>query len=93
MFSQMLFLLVKKNGNSVSFRFAWSDPPKSITNSFNFAHSTFLAFVAENQKWVRGNYIQVRKAKEATSEINEELQRGGVLLDCISSKIHQRILA
>ena len=44
MFSQMLFLLVKKKMEillySVSFCL-----PKSITNSFNFAYSIFLAFV------------------------------------------------
>ena len=46
MFSQMLFLLVKKMEilfYSVSFCL-----PKSITNSFNFAYSIFLAFVAGN---------------------------------------------
>ena len=48
--------------------------PKSITNSFNFADSIFLAFLAGNLGWVAGNFMQVRKAKEATSEINEELQ-------------------
>ena len=61
-------------------------PPKSmITNSFNIVHSTFLAFVLGNYRWVGGNFIPVRKAKEATSERNEELHRRGVLLDCISS--------
>ena len=44
--------------------------PKSITNSFNFAYSIFLAFVAGNEGWVAGNFMQVKKAKEATSEIN-----------------------
>ena len=73
MVSEMLFLLVKKNGNSAySVSFC---PPKSITNSFNFAHSVFLAFVAGNQRSVSGNVMQVRKAKQATSLINEELQR------------------
>ena len=46
MFSQMLFLLVKKMEilfYSVSFCL-----PKSITNSFTFAYSIFLAFVAGN---------------------------------------------
>ena len=83
MFSQMLFLLVKKMKilfYSVSFC-----PPNSITNSFNFAHSTFLAFVAGNYGCSAGNFMQVRKAKEATSEINEEVQRRGVLLDRISN--------
>ena len=82
MFSQMLFLLVKKMEILFSVPFC---PLKSITNSYDFAHSTFLAFVLGNYRWVGGNFIPVRKAKEATSERNEELQRRGVLLDRISS--------
>ena len=42
----------------------------ATTNSFNFASSIFLAFVAGNLGWVAGNFMQVRKAKEVTSEIN-----------------------
>ena len=44
--------------------------PKSITNSFNFAYSIFLVFVAGNFLLVVGNFMQVRKAKEATPDIN-----------------------
>ena len=47
---------------------------KSISYSLNFAHSIFLALVARNEGRVAGNFMQVRKAKEATSEIHEELQ-------------------
>ena len=44
--------------------------PKSITITFNFAYSIFLAFVAGNFLLVAGNFMpEVRKAKEATSEI------------------------
>ena len=45
-------------------------PKSATTNSFNFASSIFLAFVAGNLGWVAGNFMQVRKAKEVTLEIN-----------------------
>ena len=76
MFSQMLFLLVTKM--EILFYSVTFCPSKSITNSFNFAHSTFLVFVAGNKRWAGGNFIQI-------SKINEELQRRGVLLDLIIS--------
>ena len=57
---------------SVSFSFVLSFEVNN--NSFNFAHSIFLVFVAGNFRLVVGNFMQVRRAKETTSEINEELQ-------------------
>ena len=57
--------------HSISLSFVLSF--EANNNSFNFAHSIFLAFVAGSWRWVAGNFMQVRKAKEATSEINEEL--------------------
>ena len=53
MFSQILFFLVKKKLEILFYSVSFC-PPKSITNSFNFAHSTFLAFVAGNYRWVGG---------------------------------------
>ena len=84
MFSQMLFLLVKKMEilfYSVSFCL-----PKWITNSFNFAYSIFLALVAGNFLVVAGNFMQVRKGKEGNfgNKLRATGSRG-VLLGRISS--------
>ena len=57
-----------------SISFCPPNSSKSITYSFNFAHSIFLAFVAGNKGRVAGNFMQVRRAKEATSETHEELE-------------------
>ena len=50
MFSPMIFLLAKKNGNHVLFGFVLSSEQSEVNNnSFNFAHSIFLAFVAAQE--------------------------------------------
>ena len=50
MFSPMLFLLVKKNGNHVLLGFVLSSEQTEANNiSFNFAHQIFLAFVAAQE--------------------------------------------
>ena len=54
MFSQTLFLLVKKWKLFYSISFCL---PKSITNSYNFASLIFLASVAGNFLLVTGNFI------------------------------------
>ena len=83
MFSQMLFLLVKKMEilfYSVSFC-----PLKSITNSFNFAHSPFLAHCCRELEMGRrqfhtgeesqgGNFRNKRRATEKRSPIGPCVQ-------------------
>ena len=83
MFSQMLFHLVKKTEilfYSVSFC-----PPKSVTNSFNFAHSTFLAHCCRELEMGRrqfhtgeesqgGNFGNERTATEKRSPIGPYFQ-------------------
>ena len=60
--------------------------PKSITNSFNFAYSIFLAFVTGNYGWVAGNFMQAEEGQGGNfgNKLRATGSRG-VLLRRISS--------